>query len=83
MGNHNVWSQSGWELFSHKEIVEYFDEPRPKSWTKYTFPENINQKRALKISPVMKAITHCGSSLHKLDSEQLYLQKSPPKSLMT
>ena len=80
-GNHNVWSQS--ELFCHKEIVESFDQPRPKSWTTYTFPENINQKRALKISPVMKAITHCGSSLHKVDSEQLYLQKPPLKFLMS
>ena len=26
-GNHNVWSQLDLELFSQKEIVEYFDEP--------------------------------------------------------
>ena len=80
-GNHNVWSQL--DLFSHKEIVEYFDEPQPKFWTKYNFPENINQKRALKISPVMRPITHCGSSLHNVDSQQLYLQKPSLKFLMT
>ena len=45
------------------------------NFEQYNFPENINQKRALKISPVMRPITHCGSSLHNVDSQQLYLQK--------